>query len=162
MHIRADSYVYFLFNPKTNLIKIGYSMTPTFRRDDLNQEYKTSLEWLGVIPGSLDVERAYHGRFHDLWSHREWFHDDPEIRSEASKGVSELDYSLADGIRQIDRDMRDYITGHGYKMDKFFKGQILWQKQNLFKRLTEGKVTFEDWAHAYRPKDLSAQEGEGK
>ncbi len=156
LHIRAESYVYFMLNPKTALIKIGYSAAPDERKSDLNLQYRTKLEILGVFPGTMHEEHLMHMRFSQYHSHHEWFHDAPPIR-EAVKGcISETEYLIADALHYIDE------AFEGMSSDPEIEAFRLYQKRRLVSKLSDGKVTFEDWAHAYRPKDLSAQEGEGK
>lgn len=167
MHIRAESYVYFMFNPKTSLIKIGFSRCPTSRKDCLNTEHKTKLEILGMVPGTMHDERMMHFKFWEHRSHHEWFFDFPSIREEAANGVSELEYKIADSIYLMEQSYAEddgeiteeialfRITAKKRLIETMLTGKRFPSPANLHQisQATEGKVTFEDWAHAYQPKE---------
>lgn len=79
--------VYFLFNPKTGLIKIGTSISFSMRLAELQRIHEVKLELLGVQHGGRHEEQALHQRFDAFrvapgWKggRREWFQDVPEIR----------------------------------------------------------------------------------
>ena len=147
LHIRAESYVYFMLNPKTSLIKIGYSTAPDERKSDLNMQYRTKLEILGVTPGTMHDENLMHMQFSQYHSHHEWFHDAPPIREAITGCISEGDYLIADALYRLDE---TFVDTRG---DSEIEAFHLYQKRRLVSKLSDGKVTFEDWAHAYQPKD---------
>lgn len=72
--------VYFVKNPISGLIKIGHSDCYQSRIQQLQREFKTTLELLGLLNGGLGEEREIHGMLTGERSHKEWFHDTAAVR----------------------------------------------------------------------------------
>lgn len=69
---------YFIFNPMTNMIKIGKSNDVERRMNTLSTQSGCELELLHVI--DEDVELELHAKFKHIRHHGEWFYDDGQIR----------------------------------------------------------------------------------
>lgn len=65
--------VYFVTDGE--FIKIGYSNEPKSRMNSLRSGNPRTLRLLGVIPGTLAIEKSLHQRFAHLEVRREWFKD---------------------------------------------------------------------------------------
>lgn len=70
---RAESVVYFLYSPATDMVKIGVTTQLRARISDLNTAHGVELQLLLLLPGDRLVERRMHRRFADLRAGREWF-----------------------------------------------------------------------------------------
>lgn len=76
--------IYFLLNPGSGRVKIGFTAKEIARRqDNLETGSDRPLTLLGTVPGGRDVEDAWHERFADLRRHREWF----EFRDDLPRAV---------------------------------------------------------------------------
>lgn len=60
-------------------IKIGCSVLPKSRLENLMVWAPYPLEIIGSIPGSFAIEQMIHRKFADLHSHCEWFNTSPEL-----------------------------------------------------------------------------------
>jgi hypothetical protein len=60
-------------------IKIGYSGSPSVRRDDLQTSHWARLSILGAMPGTTDDEKRLHRRFQHLKMRGEWFRPAPDL-----------------------------------------------------------------------------------
>ena len=69
---------YFIFNPMTNMIKIGKSNNVKRRMNELSTQSGCKLELLHVL--DEDVELELHAKFKHIRHHGEWFYDDGQIR----------------------------------------------------------------------------------
>jgi hypothetical protein len=60
-------------------VKIGWSQRPQDRVYAYNTMSPYPLEIVATVPGSIALENRFHAHFAHLRSHREWFHESPEI-----------------------------------------------------------------------------------
>jgi hypothetical protein len=83
--------IYFVQDVVTKAIKIGYSSNPKKRLGGLQTATPNQLALLGVIPGGLEHEAAYHEKFEDHRLQNEWFKGDilPAVLDMIAKGSSE-------------------------------------------------------------------------
>lgn len=61
-------------------IKIGCSMLPSRRLDEVSCWSPWPLELMGSVPGTYDDEQFLHKCFASSHSHREWFRSSPSLR----------------------------------------------------------------------------------
>ena len=73
------SWVYFMQDVETGLIKIGESRNPPGRKTQIEQSAQCRLEILATIPQPVPIERLLHFRFEYCRVHGEWFRPDPEL-----------------------------------------------------------------------------------
>lgn len=66
-------HVYFIINPSTQLIKIGYSIDIVNRMYYLSSITKSKLVFLGCLIGGKDLETEIHKKFWNLHAEGEWF-----------------------------------------------------------------------------------------
>jgi hypothetical protein len=66
--------VYFIRNPHTGLIKVGYSSQVDVRFRTLCHIERAPLELLGSIPGDRFREQRFHKAMAAFRDHGEWFH----------------------------------------------------------------------------------------
>lgn len=71
--------IYFLKDPKTRLCKIGRTIRLEVRRRQLNHEFDTTFELLGVISEEKFSEVGLHRLFRHLRQYREMFLPDPVL-----------------------------------------------------------------------------------
>lgn len=76
--------IYFLRNPRTSLIKIGYTKDYHARLSQLIQQHG-DLELIGLMPGNRHTEAWLHQQFGHIHFQtpgegREWFQDAQELR----------------------------------------------------------------------------------
>lgn len=76
--VRTDS-VYFIQDPDTGLIKIGFSTNPYERIRMLTYKAKTLLDVLLVIRGPKTLEKRLHQRFNPIRVQGEWFKPEEEL-----------------------------------------------------------------------------------
>lgn len=76
---REEGYVYFLHNPETDTIKIGYSKNPKRRIRSLQTANSAELETLKIVEGDEGYERSLHRQFSHLRIRGEWFRADYEL-----------------------------------------------------------------------------------
>jgi hypothetical protein len=79
--------VYFLKAPAVNLIKIGFSIDPERRLNEVRLISPTPVEFMGSIRGDYEEERALHQKFAHLHSHGEWFVAASDLEFEILKMV---------------------------------------------------------------------------
>lgn len=60
-------------------VKIGVSVTPWLRLEEMMRWSPLPLEIVATIKGGHDVEVQFHAKFKRLHSHKEWFRADPEL-----------------------------------------------------------------------------------
>lgn len=60
-------------------IKIGCSLAPQRRVEDLMLWSPYPLELVATMPGGYDLEQRWHRRFAAHHSHHEWFHPSPDL-----------------------------------------------------------------------------------
>lgn len=65
--------VYFIHDPKTDLVKIGFSQTPHLRVTNIRHETKSKVVLLAAYDGTHEQEQAEHKRWAHLRAHGEWF-----------------------------------------------------------------------------------------
>lgn len=65
--------VYFIWDSKTNEVKIGCSKNPYSRRKELQRGNAGELFIVALMPGDRAVESEYHGRFAEHRVRGEWF-----------------------------------------------------------------------------------------
>lgn len=61
-------------------VKIGCSILPDRRLEEIAVWSPFPLELIGSIPGTMTDEIFLHNCFFDTHSHREWFHSSPKLR----------------------------------------------------------------------------------
>ena len=71
--------MYFVRNPATGDIKIGYSVSPASRLSQLQTAHAERLHILATVPGSTSLEASLHRRFAAHSRNGEWFRGDAEI-----------------------------------------------------------------------------------
>lgn len=71
--------IYFLGPVGGGPVKIGCSVLPLRRRDELQYWSPYPLEILTSAPGDMRDERRMHAHFRSSWSHGEWFKPTPEL-----------------------------------------------------------------------------------
>jgi len=74
----ANNWVYFMYDPETDQVKIGQSNNPVQRLSDIRRE-RPKVELIAIIPAHL-AERELHQRFADLHTTGEWFMLDDNLR----------------------------------------------------------------------------------
>lgn len=72
-HVRGDSLVYFVSAPELGLVKIGFTTDIEQRFADLFTASPVDLQLLGVIEGTMALERRLHKEFALYRVRREWF-----------------------------------------------------------------------------------------
>jgi excisionase family DNA binding protein len=78
---RTDK-VYFIQDTETEAVKIGVSIDPKMRFNQLQTGYPYRLVLLGTIPGSRQQEVEMHVRFERFHIRGEWFRGDDQLLSE--------------------------------------------------------------------------------
>ena len=73
-------YVYFISEPNLERIKIGFSADPKSRLQQLQTGTPYELTLMGVVDGSLSLERHLHDTLADYRVKGEWFTAAPEVR----------------------------------------------------------------------------------
>ena len=76
--IPKSKQTYFIFNPMTNMIKIGKTIDVAHRMRVLSTQSGCELELLHIV--DEDVEYELHTKFKHIRHHGEWFYDDGQIR----------------------------------------------------------------------------------
>lgn len=71
--------VYFIADPKNQLVKIGLAKDPKARLRNLQTANGNPLRMLCVIPGDATTEKEMHRRFAHTRAHGEWFHASGEL-----------------------------------------------------------------------------------
>jgi hypothetical protein len=86
------SYVYFIRNPETGLIKIGISEDPERRISALSTPFSLRLEVIGIVAGGRPLEAILHAELAGSRVRGEWFSPSPivlaAIEREMAKGVA--------------------------------------------------------------------------
>lgn len=143
--VYADTYVYFMRDPKTGWIKIGFSQDPTARVDTLNVEFKTNLEILGMMPGSMMDEKKMHHDHLDLWIEREWFQDHDRIRSIVANDCITLEqFNVLRALEHHKDDIRIMRENFGRLTKKDKEAYDFMRNQRVL-RATGGKMSYDDW-----------------
>jgi hypothetical protein len=70
---RPSRWNYFILNPETGLIKIGFSFQPSYRINQLQKNHVATLELLHQQHGDRFDEKDLHRRFADHHECYEWF-----------------------------------------------------------------------------------------
>ena len=73
------TYIYFLYAPYSNVIKIGITRDIKQRLRDIGAASPEPLILLKLILGNFKKERALHERFKNYRQHYEWFTLNPEL-----------------------------------------------------------------------------------
>lgn len=81
------SQVYFVHAPAVNLVKIGRSLDPERRFQELSLLSPVPLSVIGVVDGGSGREAELHRRFTHLRSHGEWFHAARELLDFAAEAA---------------------------------------------------------------------------
>lgn len=71
--------VYFIRNPSTGSVKIGWSEDPQSRLRALQTANETELVLEGVLPVTESTERSLHARWADIHIRGEWFARDDDL-----------------------------------------------------------------------------------
>lgn len=74
--------VYFIQDAETRAIKIGISVNPAGRLNQLQIGHPYQLVLLGTIPGSRQIEAELHVKFERHHLRGEWFRGDDQLLSE--------------------------------------------------------------------------------
>lgn len=115
---QKTSFVYFIYNQYTKLIKIGHSNNPVKRKNQLNTMFKTNfgidkgLEIIGLkyVPSlkGKELEKYFHEKYKDFKTYGEWFSiSKNEVINECIIGDMLVDGILVD----IDTDRVLYNEG---------------------------------------------------
>lgn len=78
-HAPREQYVYFIQGVDGGPIKIGITIDPEDRLQELQLGSPVMLCLRAVTKGGLRLERQLHTRFAEVRSHGEWFHPIPEL-----------------------------------------------------------------------------------
>lgn len=79
-------YVYFIQAAEgTRRIKIGISTDVKNRFASIQACCSETLEMLGIIPGTFDLEKEWHRTFNKFRHHNEWFNPEPELLDAINK-----------------------------------------------------------------------------
>jgi hypothetical protein len=78
---KPEQRVYFI-GGKEGPVKIGVSLNPGQRLENLQTASPEPLDLLAVVPGGLQLERAYHEAFAHLRIRGEWFRRDEIMNAE--------------------------------------------------------------------------------
>lgn len=76
-----EGYVYFIEALGTKRIKIGWSLNPLSRVEELATASPFPLELIRVIYGDRRTEQWWHQKFENSRVHREWFRATPKLRN---------------------------------------------------------------------------------
>lgn len=96
----ADVHGYVYFMRSGDAIKIGFSIQPLKRTDELQIGNPEELELLGTFKGTIRDERSLHDDFSHLEIRREWFRAEQEL----------LEFIEEVSGRFIERDLRPRVT----------------------------------------------------
>lgn len=77
-----QSFVYFVQDPETALIKIGFSVCVLARLTDLGRMLGREVALLAVSPGGFHEEHAYHEKHAALRESGEWFRPEESLLAE--------------------------------------------------------------------------------
>jgi len=80
--------IYFLKNPETGLVKIGYSARHTTRIREITNSEGVQLVGIGVLAGDLSSEKELHRRFAHLRCHGEWFRYENDLEAFITENAS--------------------------------------------------------------------------
>lgn len=121
--------IYFIRNERTGNIKIGFSVDPDGRLQQLRTSHCDELRMLLSIPGEMSDERGLHRKFARFRVRGEWFRPEPEIMSEM-----------------------DRLRNHFYppKREYPFSGLQTFRSVYL-----AGKISKYCWRHSFFPKPWS-------
>ncbi|MGZ7068048.1 MAG: GIY-YIG nuclease family protein [Methanobacterium sp.] len=76
---KPEGYVYFIGSKENNVVKIGYSLNPKKRLQQLQTSIPYKLKLYGVIPGIIDKEIELQKLFAKYNINNEWFEFNDEI-----------------------------------------------------------------------------------
>jgi hypothetical protein len=79
--------VYFIKDPQTNLVKIGYSKNVLTRLEELRYQHGKNLSILFLRSGNRREEKRMHQVFAASRVHGEWFSFDPAMVDYAESGI---------------------------------------------------------------------------
>lgn len=79
----SDNIVYFILDPTTNNVKIGYTTLDRMRPrlKELQIGSSSELKLLGTVWGDKSVESRLHEKFQDSWVRGEWFKWTEELQT---------------------------------------------------------------------------------
>ena len=77
--VQAQGEIYFILNPVTDCVKIGFSANPRERLTTLQTGNSASLTLIATVPGTIKQERQLHKRFSAYRVGGEWFDYSSEI-----------------------------------------------------------------------------------
>lgn len=85
--IRRDTpgFVYFAHCPHLELVKIGWSLSPTVRLSQIVADVRCDLRLIGTLRGTKVTERREQTRFAHLWYGSEWFFEDSPLLAYAAR-----------------------------------------------------------------------------
>lgn len=113
------SYIYFIRDNMTQLIKIGQSSKPNLRLANLKQETGHDLEILCTIAQPVPIEALLHFKFAHLWQHGEWFRAGDDLlelieiysgRADKCECGTRITYTY-DGVFLDDMEVADVLFG---------------------------------------------------
>ena len=118
-----EGYVYFIFAPAANRVKIGKSFDPGARLRELEGGSAEPLEILHSYRcDDMGAEEArLHAEFHSLRVHREWFHADPELLDHiASTGSKRNREQLAARMERLRIQVAHQTVSHAHLADRYY------------------------------------------
>jgi hypothetical protein len=69
--------IYFIEEPQSRCVKIGYSIDPLSRLATIQTGFPVELKLLGVLRGSRNAEQRLHQKFSEHRLNGEWFRGEP-------------------------------------------------------------------------------------
>lgn len=119
------SFVYFIYNKYTKLIKIGCSNDPLKRLDQISSLFKNNfgvddgLELIGIKyihSGKMTIaEKKYHKQYSNYRKFGEWFNvSKKSIQTDCLIGDISLNYSI-----KVDYDTDNFLENEGFKLIKY-------------------------------------------
>lgn len=113
--MRDDTLVYFAAPEDLSMVKIGCSYLPSRRVASFQGWCPIKLVLLASAPGTLNDERALHGRHMATHAHHEWFHCSPKLLADIAE-IKRLGY-LPDYLRGSENEPSRIKTDHSYRLD---------------------------------------------
>lgn len=139
----SDNIVYFILDPTTNNVKIGYTTLDRMRPrlKELQIGSSSELKLLGTVWGGKSVESRLHEKFQDSWVRGEWFKWTEELQTFIT---TSWDFELQE---QLDSKLvQDYII-----TPKKIKGDVMESAEFLKEINQNERVIVDFWAEWCSP-----------